>query len=266
VNFYDGEWSLVMVTATAATILGFRHRREILGALGVLALALKPNPFLIAFPAVLRAAVVRGRRRLLAVVLGAGALSLGVSLIVTPGWLPSYAQFIQTDRLTYSKTTVLPLAMQELFGEPGLVIGVIVLLGLVAAALRFDPRSDAYIPAWLAVAPLVTPYLHSYDQLVIIAPITVAAGTLARRDRRLAYLLAAIAFADLVLVAPILMDKPALALGRETLNAFIIAPLSMLVIAALWRERRVVGPEARPSSSPRPPDAADRSAAAPRRR
>jgi hypothetical protein len=238
VNFYDGEWSCVMLAAVVATILGFRGRREIVAAVGTLGLALKPNPFAIAFPALLRAGVARGDRRYLAIVLGAGAASLVASLVLMPGWIASYAALIQSERLASPKTTVLPFALREVAGDLGLVVGVLVIVALVAAALRFDPRSRAYVPAWLAVAPLVTPYLHSYDQLIVIAPVAVAIGALARRDRRLAYGLAAFAFLDLVVVAPLLIDKPALAIGRETLNAFILAPLAMLTLAALWRDRR----------------------------
>jgi hypothetical protein len=238
VNFYDGEFSMVLTTAAIATILGFRRRRELVAALGILGLALKPNVFAIGFPALLRAAVARGQRRTLAVVLGAGALSLVASFVILPTWVQGYAGMIGSARLANPKTTVLPYALREVIGDVGVVVGVLVLLGLVMLALRFDPRSDAYVPVWLAVAPLVTPYLHSYDQLVMLPPAVVAIGALARRSARRAYLLAAFVFVDLVIVALMLHDKPALALGRETLNAFVAVPLGMLVLAALWRERR----------------------------
>lgn len=247
VNFYDGEWSLVLVPAQIAVLTGLRDGRQALGAAGMLVLCAKPNLFLVALPALLRAAVARGQRRFLAIVLGVGALMLGATLVVLPGWIGRYAEFILAERLEYVRTTVFPYAMRDVLGVPGLFAGVAVLLALVALALRFDPRSDAYVPVWLAVGTLVTPYLHSYDQLIVIVPLTAAIGALARRDRRLAYALAAYAFVDLVLVAPVLLDKPALALGRETLNAFIIAPIVMLIVAAFWRDRRAARPDALPA-------------------
>jgi len=259
-NFFDGEFSLVLLAGLAAVTLGLRRRRETLGAIGLLALALKPTPFAIAFPAVLRAAFALGQRRLVAIVLAAGALSLVVSFIVFPGWLGNYLAVVQQSRLANAKTTVLPFALRELFGTAGLVLGVVVLLVLVALALRFDPRSDGYVAAWSAVAVLLTPYLHSYDQLVILVPLVVAIGALARRSVRLAYALVVFALVDLVVVAPLLINDIGIALGRETLNAFVIVPLSLLILAALWRDRASL------TSSPVPASEAGRSAAVPTRR
>jgi hypothetical protein len=259
-NFFDGEFSLVLLAGLVAVALGLGQRRQTWGAIGLLALALKPTPFAIAFPAILRAAVVRAQWRFVAIVAAAGALSLVVSFVVFPGWLGNYLAVIQQSRLGNAKTTVLPFALRELFGAPGLVLGVAVLLVLVALALRFDPHGDAYVGAWSAVAPLLTPYLHSYDQLVILVPLVIAIGTLARRSVRLAYGLVVFALLDLVLVAPLLINDAGIALGRETLNAFVIVPLSMLIVAALWRDR------ASPASSLRPAGGGDPYAAAPIRR
>jgi len=251
VNFYDGEMSFVLVAGMVAVTLGLARRWQLTAAIGLLALALKPTPFAIAFPAILRAGVARAQQRFLVAVVGAGIASLVASFVAFPGWLGPYLATIQQARLANPKTTVLPFALRELFGDTGLVLGVIAVLALVALALRFDPRSESYVPAWLAVAPLVTPYLHSYDQLVILVPLTIAIGTLGARSRRAAYGLAAFAFVDLVIVAAFLISDAGIALGRETLNAFAIAPLAMLALAALWPDRaaRPASPLALPAAA-----------------
>jgi hypothetical protein len=241
VNFSTGQWGLVLVTALVAVALGLGRGRDTLAAVGVLALLTKPTPFALAFPALLRAGAARERWRFVWIVIGGGVIAVAASLLVFRGWLGSYFELVQGTRLANPKTTVLPFALRELFGDVGLLIGVVALLALVALALRFHPRSEAYVPVWLAVAPLVTPYLHSYDQLVLLVPTTITIGALARRSVSLAYLFAAIAFVDLVVVAAALRDAPALALGRETLNGFVPAMLAPVVIAGLWRERRTVG-------------------------
>lgn len=57
-----------------------------------------------------------------------------------------------------------------------------VLLAMVAAG-QFHPLSDGWLPVWFALSSAGAVYSNTYDVLLLIAPIVLAAGALKSRRR-----------------------------------------------------------------------------------
>jgi hypothetical protein len=239
VGYLDGQWSHLLVALLALALLALRARRATVAGLAAAALVGKPQLFLIALPSFARAAVARGQPRA-AFVLAAGlALLGGLSLVVFPGWPGAYAsQVVEARVAAATQTTTLPAALAGLFGDVGLVTGVAVVFACVAATLAFDPRSDAFLAAAIAASFLAAPYAWSYDQLVVLVPLVLAAGALATRRATVARGLVIAGVAALALGGTLLHGLAAEARGSESLNALVAATVVVLVVGALWPIRR----------------------------
>ena len=77
----------------------------------------------------------------------------------------------------------------QLFGFSGGWLAPPVLLAMVFAALRFDPRGDGWLPVWLSLSIAGAVYSNTYDLLLLIVPMVLAAGALP--SRRAAFVIVA---------------------------------------------------------------------------
>lgn len=237
-SFYDGQWSFLLVAATAGLVLAIRRRAGIAsGALAAVLLA-KPHLFLVALLPLARAAAVRGATAAPAVTAAIGLGLLAVSVAVLPGWPAAFVAHAGAPRLGSARVTTLPVAAGDLAGPLGGVLALVAIALAVVAASRFSATRDAHLAAWLAVSLLAAPYAWSYDQLVLIVPLAIAAGVASRRRRALG-LAAASAGCALLLVGGLLLHGLAAhERQNESLNALIGAAVVAIVLVAAWPERR----------------------------
>lgn len=204
VSFSTGQWSHLLLAATAGLALAFGRRR----GLGVLAAALtvKPQLFALSLPAVVVAAWAHGRRRLAWTIAVAAVAPPLVAFAARPGWWVRWVTEVPVARSLEPNPTTLLAATREL-GTLGTVLTVALLLGGAAVTAAFGPRSRAWLALWLAFGVMAAPYARSYDHLLLLVPAIVAGGGLAGRVGgvgvlALAVLLIAGSWAMMLIVAP----------------------------------------------------------------
>lgn len=244
--FYDGQWSFVLIALMCFALLA-RRRPALAGAAAAVALLAKPQLFLLAIPALARNAPRRAVGVAVAVVLAA----VVISLVVAPGWPTQYSQHVLSGRLPdRPRATTLPTALFDLFGPAGLWLAAATLVGLAVISLGFG-RGDAGLAAALALSIAFAPYAWSYDQLLLLVPIVLSCGVLARRSRLRALALATIGAGLLLVGGTLLHGLYADARASESLNGLISAGIAGLVTALLWPHRgaRLNSPNEGPSPS-----------------
>jgi hypothetical protein len=116
-----------------------------------------------------------------------------------------------------------------------IAVGTIVAGALVA--LRFDLHSDASLAAWLALSSVAAPYTWSYDHILLLVPLVVGAGVVARRSRRAAVLLVVAGTLTLLVVATLLAVVAA-ARNLESFSAVVPLTIYGMIVWSLWPQRR----------------------------
>lgn len=237
-----GQWSFVLVAALSGIVLFLRSERPVFAGLSSLAMLMKPQLFLYAAPALGLAALWPGRttlealdRRFVTVAAGTALLVVAASWLVLPSWWPTWLVRVGDSQLVPESVTI-PGLLFRTFGPVGLLIAPAVLLLGVAIALQFHPRSEAWLPVWLALSIAATPYSNAYDLLLLIVPLVVAAGVLSIRSRRKGDLLFFSGAAVLLIFASLLHD-----LGLLRYAPLVPASVLALIVASLWGQRRRAG-------------------------
>lgn len=232
-SFYDGQWSFLLVALVSTALLQRRRYPALAGAAGAVALLAKPQLFLLALPALARNA----SRRAAAVALAVVAAAIVISLVLAPGWPEPYVRHVLASRLPgRPRVTTLPTALFDLVGPTGLWLAAVTLIALAFASARFG-RGDAGLATALALSIAFAPYAWSYDQLVLLVPLVLGCGVLARRDRRRALVLATIGTGLLLVGGTLLHGLYAEQRGSESLNGLVSAGIACLVTALLWPHR-----------------------------
>jgi hypothetical protein len=240
-----GQWGYLLVAALFGAVLALRRGHPTLAGLAALAFLAKPQLFLLTAPAFAVHALwperpgqgpPRDGVRAVGVMV-AGALALVIAgWLVTPSWWPTWVQIVLPQQTRPFSDTV-PALLVTLIGDAGLVLAPFVVLALTAVALTFHPRGLAWMAVWPVLSLLAAPYTNSYDQIVLIVPIVLAAGVLHGRAPR-ASRAVLWAGAAVLLVATPLMYRVALIRHSETYGALVSLAVFAIVIAALWRYRR----------------------------
>ncbi len=237
-SFYNGQWSFLMVAATAGLALSLRDRAVSTAAALAALLVAKPHLFAVAIVPLGRAAIARGAAAAIAIALCAGLALVAVSLIIMPGWPGAFAAHAAAPRLASSRVTTLPVAAGDLAGPLGGVVALAAIGLAVLAASRFSSKGDAHTAAWLAASFLAAPYSWSYDQLVLLVPLAIASGIAARRRKSLGLFVGAIGCALLLVGGLLLHGLAAERRESESYNAFAGAAVVAIVLAASWPGRR----------------------------
>lgn len=234
VSFYDGQWSFLLLALVCAALVLLARRPARAGVLAGAALLVKPQLFVLALPQLARGAPPRA---LVAALLTA-ATAVAMSLVVLPGWPAPYVAHVLLARLPEApRVTTVPTALFDLAGPAGLWLAALLLLGLAVATVRLGTGDDALAVA-LATSVAFAPYAWSYDHLLLLVPLVLATGAVARRDRRAA-LAGAVAGAALLLVgATVLHGLFADARRSESLNGLVPGAMAVLVTVLLWPPRR----------------------------
>jgi hypothetical protein len=232
-----GQWSLLLMSAVAATVLALRAARPLLAAVPSLLFLAKPQ--LVVFTALgfayaaLREPVFR--RYVGFALLLAGAVVAVAWLAAPPDWLAAWLDDIPPRRT--ARSAVLPSVLNQLIGPNGrLVAYALIAVGAVLAA-RFRPGSDASLAAWIALSNAGAIYSWSYDQVLLFVPAVITAGILTRRSERAGRRFALAASGTLLIVSPVLY---AIAVLRRDETFSVVVPIGFFVaiLLLLWHEPR----------------------------
>jgi Glycosyltransferase family 87 len=249
ITFYSGQWSFFLVGASAAMIALFiaGHHRSA----GLLSAVLLMKPHLFVFTAVglSRAAFARHRAGAVAVAVMVTLAIAGGTILARPAWFWNW--LLQTpDRAAALRTVTLTTAFGEAFG-PGTWVAAALMLAGLAAALAFDPRGNASLAVWTALSSTAVVYAWSYDHLLLVVPLIIAAGvareTSVRRGR-----VVLLVGGTFLFVGELALYQVAVARADQSLNALVPLAVLALVIVALWpvrgptRELSGEGPAALP--------------------
>jgi hypothetical protein len=231
-----GQWSLLLMSAVAATVLALRAARPLVAALPSLLFLAKPQ--LVVFTALglaygaLREPVFR--RYVIYALLLAGAVVTVAWLAAPPDWFTAWLDDIPPRRTI--RSAVLPSVLNQLLGANGRFVAY-ALIGLGALlAARFRPGSDASLAAWLALSNAGAIYSWSYDQVLLFVPAVITAGILTRRSERAGRRFALAAAGTLLFLSPVFYGIAVLR-HDETFSALIPIGFFVAIVVLLWRER-----------------------------
>ncbi len=240
-----GQWSLLLMSAVAATVLLLRAGHARSAAVPSLLFMTKPQVFVftalgLAYGA-LRRPVFR-RYLIAAIALASVVIALSwtlVSLTVQGDWLSAWLADIPGRRTL--RSAVLQSALNELIGPIGRWIAAALILFGAFLASRFTPGSDASLAAWLSLSSAGAIYSWSYDQVLLFVPLVIAAGVLARTSPRAATRFALVWAGVFLVVSPILY---AIGVARhdETFSCIVPDAAFIAIVALLWRQRRAEDP------------------------
>src|ERR1700704_4474830 len=230
-----GQWSLLLMSAVAATVLALRAARPLLAAVPSLLFLAKPQ--LVVFTALglaygaLREPVFR--RYVIVALLLAGAVVTVAWLAAPPDWFPAWLDDIPPRRTI--RSAVLPSVLNQLIGPNGrLVACALIAVGALLAA-RFRPGSDASLAAWLSLSNAGAIYSWSYDQVLLFVPAVITTGILARRSERAGHRFAFAATGTLLFVSPVFYGIAVLR-HDETFSALVPIGFFVAIVVLLWRE------------------------------
>ena len=237
-NVLLGQWGFILLAAVAGAIVLLRARHPVSAAASAVLLMVKPQLFLLSAPALAAWAWWNGQRRFVpAAVIFAAALAL-VSIVLLPQWPAAWLREMPAQRLfNPPQTTTLATVLYGVLGPVGtwLALGTI---GVgVLAVLRFDLRGEAALAAWLALSGVAAPYTWSYDHILLLVPLVVGTGVVARRSRRAAVLLI-VAGTLTFLVLTTLLAVVAAARNLESFSAVVPLAIFAMIVGSLWPQRR----------------------------
>ena len=237
VTFLTGQWTFFFVAALAALVLCLRAGRPV--AAGLLALAMLVKPPLFVFSALGLAVQAlwpsgtdpKTGRRFVLVAVGAGLAAIVISWLFIPSWWPAWFEHIAVVQVGIEPVTIQTLFIQ-IFGPNGGWLAPIAILAMVFAALQFDPRSDAWLPVWLSLSIAGVVYSNTYDLLLLLIPIVLAAGALGKGRRTLVIVSGA------VLLFPVMWYLHTIYVRGWAAGVALL--IFVIITAALWPQRRVV--------------------------
>lgn len=225
----NGQWTFILLAVSIAAVLLLREHHAKTAGLVALAWLAKPHLFLFAAAGMTRASRSFGA----ALVAGIGMVVVS-SAIVIPGWWVPWARYVAPIRIAQPATIFSLLA--DAIGPIGYGAAILAVLAGTIVALRFRATSDASVAVWTALSLAAAPYAWSYDHVLVLLPIALAAGVMATTNRSGARLFVVTALSAYVVLTPLLLGI-ALSRGRETFSAVLPALAFVAVVAVLWPRR-----------------------------
>lgn len=236
VTFYSGQIDFLIVGGLGLMAAWLYTGRQAPAGIAGAVMLLKPQLFLLAFPALLAWSLARGQRRF-ALSLIAAAVALAVlSTLVVPQWWSAWLTHVAFARTGDVRAATLPNALRDTLGAAGLFLGYGLLAASVVAVVAFG-RSRAALPVWLTVSLAAAPYLFVYDHIVDIVPLTIAAMLNAERSPAAATSVALAGALILTVLATFLHAVPGIEHGTLSFNGLAQFALTALIIGSLWRFR-----------------------------
>ena len=230
-----GQWSLLLMSAVAATVLAIRAARPLLAAVPSLLFLAKPQ--LVVFTSLgLAYGALRERifRRYMMFALLLAVAVVAVAWLAAPhDWLSAWLEDIPPRRTI--RSAVLPSVLNQLIGPSGRFIAyALIAVGALLAA-RFRPGSDSSLAAWITLSNAGAIYSWSYDQVLLFVPAVITAGILARRSEGAGRRFALAAAGTLLFVSPVLYGI-AVARHDETFSVLVPIGFFVAIVLLLWRE------------------------------
>jgi hypothetical protein len=225
----NGQWTFLLLAASSAALVLLRRSRPRTAAIAALGWLAKPQLFI--------GYALGGARWDRTFAVWAAALAAAAVLTATvtaPGWVVAWSARVAPVRIVAPST--LYAAANDVLGPAGLVVAALFVIVGVAVCLRPPARSDASLALWSSLSLAVAPYAWSYDLLLLVPPVILAAGVVARRDVRRATILVVVFCVAFILATPALYSV-ALARGRETFTVIVPIAVFAFLTALLWRER-----------------------------
>ena len=236
-----GQWGFVLVAASAAIVVWLRAGRTVPPALASVALLAKPHLFMLGAPALAVWSWRRHGTRLFApLAAGACAAVVLASVVLVPQWPRAWLTQMPSHRVfDPPQTTTIATVLYGVVGAAGPWIALGFILACAAAALRFHPDGDAWLAVWLALSSVASVYEWSYDHLVLIVPLAIATGVVARTSRRRA-IGVVVAGSSILLIVSTLLAVIAARRDQESYSAIVPVLIFLLVTLSLWPARRRV--------------------------
>jgi glycosyl transferase family 87 len=239
VTFLTGQWTFFFIAALAGIVLCLRARRPT--AAGLLALTMLVKPPLFVFSAVglavrelwPRSADPQTGRRFVAVAMAAGLATIVISWLILPSWWPAWFEHIAVVQVGIEPVT-LHTFFKELFGQNGGWLAPPAVLVMVFAALQFDPSSEAWLPVWLTLSIAGVIYSNTYDLLLLIVPMVLAAGALPPGRR------AFVIISGAVLLFLVMWYLHTVYVRGYAAGVALL--MFVIITAVLWPQRRIVAP------------------------
>ncbi len=226
-----GQWTFLLLGAVCAGVLALRAARPVRAGLLCLAFLLKPQLF------VFTALRYFADRRVAIVAVVAGVIVVAISTALFPHWIGAWLSDVGPVRIVRSAS--LPVALGDLFGSVGTIAAYALIAVGFGVATRFGVTGDASLAVWLALSSAGAVYTWSYDDLLLLVPITIASAVLlVRRGPDASRRLALAAVAVLFIVSP-LFYALAVARHRESFTAAIPVVLFIMIVVSLWPYRRM---------------------------
>lgn len=243
-----GQWGYLLVAALFTSILALGQGRPVVAGLAAAAMMAKPQLFLLTAPALAAHALwperpggrpPRAGAVAMLVALGSAVALVAIGWIALPSWWPAWPQLVGGQQ-TRPFSDTLPALLLTIGGPSAVLLSPLVLLALVAVALRFHPRGDGWLPVWMVASIASAPYTNSYDQILLFVPIILAAGALRGRSPQRSRAVLWLGAAVLLVLTP-LMYEVALLRRSETLGALVTLTVFAIVAGSLWPWRRDPG-------------------------
>jgi alpha-1,2-mannosyltransferase len=251
VTLLTGQWPFVFVAMLAAIVLLLRAGRPVAAGLVAPMMLVKPQLFVFTVTALAVRALWPGSdvagRRFVITATAAGIAVVVISWVLIPTWWPTWFQLSPAVLLGIEPVTLQTLFI-TLFGPNGGWLAAPVLLAMVAAGLQFHPLSQGWLPVWFALSSAGVVYSNTYDVLLLIVPIVLAAGALASRRRAVFVIISGFGLLFFVMWYLHTIYARGYAAGVSLL-------VFVIITAALWPQRREIGAQSatsrRASSAPR---------------
>lgn len=259
-TYLVGQWTFLLLAALATAVLLLRERHPILAALATLPLVAKPQLFAFAIWG-LSFAALRGRPRQVTFV--AGVLAIWVlpvlaSLLVFPDWTRAWFEQVAVGVALADPTA------PTIGHWPAAILGpwsVLIVAGILAVALAAarsaDPRTETGLATWIGLSLLLATYIRSYDQLLFIIPVVLAAGGLATVSERRAIAVGVVGLGLLLVGSLVLYGTVAAARLNEDVS--VLTALALFAVLAVadrtrWPRRSRQGARtASPAARTAPP-------------
>ncbi len=230
-----GQWSPLLLAVTCAAVI--LHRRGRGGLAGTAALGLIAKPqlaigALVGFTLAARAGDA-GRRMVLSGAAGTIVI-VGLATLALPGWWHAWSIAVAPQRLERSAS--LASGLGDVLGPTGVPLAAVLVGAGAVLALRFRSGSEASLAAWLALGIAAAPYAWSYDHLLLLAPLVIAGGSVARRDVGAALRLVVAGALVLLVASPVLYGVAVLR-HRESFSAAVPVAFFIAIVAACWPAR-----------------------------
>jgi len=240
-----GQWGYLLTAALFIAILALHRGRPVVAGFAALAFLAKPQLFFftaVAFavhalwPRPGEKAPPRDGAIAVGVAGGAALALVAVGWLVLPSWWPTWFEIVGAQQTRPFSDTVAGL-FAALFGAGAVPLAWLAVAALAVVALTFHPRGDAWLPVWTALSIVGAPYTNSYDQILLIVPVVLAAGALHARSPRASRRVLWAGCAVLLIVTP-LMYEVAVIRHSETFGAVVSLSIFAIVTGSLWRYRR----------------------------